>query len=257
MHGPLWIRFAIAAIMLILTPNGISAEDAKPEPRWAEGLFDRLDVNFGTVPYGLDCIPVVTITNRLQVPLRISEVTETALIYKNQPARNGLIPGESVAIELQPKTRHFQGLKMGAVSVEFDRPEWAEVRIPIKGEIRSDLVVYPGRFDFGNVKAGKAASKTIAIKYAGAADWKITAVACQDKSFDALFREVRRESNRAGKTEVNCELTVTRRGDAPTGKIDARVVVELNDPRSKSFEVIVQGEFQDEKVKLSGDAARQ
>jgi hypothetical protein len=61
--------------------------------------------------------------------------------------------------------------------------------------------------------------------------------------------------NKDRKTEVDYEIVVTRRADAPPGKIDTRVAIELDDPRSKSFSIPVTGEAT-ETVKKPGKNAK-
>jgi hypothetical protein len=61
--------------------------------------------------------------------------------------------------------------------------------------------------------------------------------------FEVSFRETRREKKAEGEAEVDCDVTVIRRANAPAGTVETGVVVELDDARQKSFQLLVQGEF--------------
>lgn len=253
MNASLKQRLAIAPLIAVLASIAVSADNTEPNARWAEKLFERPKVDFGTVPKGLDCRPIVRINNNLNVRVRIAEISDSSGMRHRDPPRKNLLPSDSLAIELQPDTRRYMGRKDSSIHVTFDQPEFVQVTIPITGVIRSDLVVYPGQFDFGTVKAGEATTKTIAIRYLGDQNLKIVSAKCPDKTIDVSFQETQREIVEGGKTDIVCELSLTRRADAPTGEIDTHVTVELDDRPAKPFEVIVRGEFREAKSKLERD----
>jgi hypothetical protein len=251
MNACYWCHAAASLAFVLEIATGVhGAEKPKLERGWAEGLLDRREVNLGAVPPGLDCVIVVSITNRLQTPIRIHRVRDsTAGIRCTQPAKKFLQPGESTSFEVRPDTRRYRGKKETHVPIEFDQPEWAEVAIRISWDARTDIVVNPGRFAFDTAKYREVVSKTVSIRHVGAADWKINAASCDDKSFEVSVRETSREKKGDGTTDVISDVTVARRADAPAGKVDTRVLVELDDPKQKSFEILLQGEFGNTTVK--------
>jgi hypothetical protein len=237
-------RLSWVALLITLSASSVSRSESNGEI-WAVKLFDTLEVDCGTVPAGLECPQTVTLTNRSTVAVRISHIPMSKPGLRNlRLDKKTLQPSEMTAFRFAFDTIRFRGLKETGIELQFDQPEFAEVRILVKGETRSDLVVESGRFDLGNVECGQTAIQTISLKYLGDADWRIKQIGCDEKSVGASFKEVRRQTNRDGKTEVECELTATLSPIAPAGKIDAKISVELNDAKSRSFDVIVTGEIQ-------------
>lgn len=232
------------AVLIGIAAGAGAAEKAGLDPQWTEKLFDRTVFDLGVVPAGLDRRPVVTIVNTRKAPIRIRAVVDSgAGVRCTQPAKNVLQPGESTTIEVRPDTRRFRGEKDSVFWVEFDQPEFASTPIRIHWDTRSDLVVNPGRFTFDAAKTGETMSKSVVIRHVGTADWKVKAASCDNKSFEVAVQETRREKKADGTTDVICDVTVTRRADAPAGKVDTRVLIELDDTRQKSFEILLQGEF--------------
>jgi hypothetical protein len=244
--------------MIGIATGASGAEKPALDPQWAEKLFDRTEIDFGVVPAGLVCTRVVSIMNSRRAPIRIRAVRDSgAGVRCTQPAKKILQPGESTTIEVRPDTRRFRGKKESAFWVEFDQPEFADTPIRILWETRTDLVVNPGRFAFGAAKPGSTTSTTVVIRHVGAAHWKIKSASCDDKLFGIAVRETNREKKADGTWDVIYDVTATRRAEAPAGKADTRVLIELDDTRQKSFEILLQGEFGNTAIKQrEGTSAR-
>ncbi|MCA9065519.1 MAG: DUF1573 domain-containing protein, partial [Planctomycetaceae bacterium] len=122
---------------------------------WAEGLIDTQKVDFGVVATGSDVGKVITVRNTLRSQVHISSIQRSCpcLIYKG-PGKTILEPGEETTIELSMDTRKFKHKRDVTLSVYFDAPQFAEVRIPVSAYIRTDVVFEPGRVEFGNLNFG-------------------------------------------------------------------------------------------------------
>src|SRR5579872_304402 len=75
--SPLSVVVLVAAVSTI----AVSAERPNLDARWAEKLFGSTQIDFGSIPIGLECTPVITITNVFKVPIHIANVPGTALVY--------------------------------------------------------------------------------------------------------------------------------------------------------------------------------
>ena len=64
-------------------------------------------------------------------------------------------------------TNRFQHDKSSTVTVTFDQPQYAVVKIPVKVYIRTDVVLTPGSINFGAVDHGAAQERKIELTYAG------------------------------------------------------------------------------------------
>ncbi len=133
-------------------------------------------------------------------------------------------------------TLFWQNVKRSAtLTVTFDRPQWAEVQLRVKGYIRTDVVLSPAQVNFGSVPEGEAGEKTIGIRYAGRGDWKITGVESDSPYLTATVKEADRTGG-----QVGYELEVKLADDAPAGYLNEQLVLLTNDRRSQ-FPVKVEG----------------
>jgi hypothetical protein len=131
-------------------------------------------------------------------------------------------------------TRKFTNLKTSSVVVVFDKPLFAEVRIPIQAYIRTDVVLSPGGVDFQGVPRGAGASRKVAIAYAGREDWKIREVINKSPHLDVSLKETARANNR-----VNYELEVNLKADAPLGVLREQLTLLTDDAANPQIPVLV------------------
>src|SRR5262245_40630073 len=162
------------------------------EARWAEQMFDEREHDFGIVARGTDARYRLKVTNRNSQAVHIADVTTTCGCTAGRPEKETLAPGESTSIEITMNTIKFEGHKPSSMTVVFDRPAHAEVRIPIRAFIRRDVVLTPGGARFGTVSRGSIAEQTVDIAYAGRADWKIKNVITKNPHVAAEAVETRR-----------------------------------------------------------------
>ena len=94
-------------------------------------------------------------------------------------------------------TQRFSHRKDSNLIVTFDRPLFAEVRIPITAYIRTDVVFNPGSVNFGAVEEGKSASKSVTISYAGRADWKIERLKINNSHLSGTIKQTSRVGGQA------------------------------------------------------------
>src|SRR5262249_16174956 len=165
-------RAMLSGGVLLIAINTLQAQDS----RWAERMFAEHEHDFGVVARGTDAKYRLKITNNSPQTVHIADVTTTCGCTAARPAQDTLAPQESTFVEITMNTIKIEGHKPSSVTVVFDRPAHAEVRIPIRAFIRRDIVLTPGGARFGTVTRGAGADKTIDVDYAGRGDRKVRGI---------------------------------------------------------------------------------
>ena len=208
---------------------------------WAERMFSDLSHDFGNVARGADVKHVLTIENPYEETVRIVSIDKTCGCTQAQASQTEIGTHDSATIEVAMDTRKFMNEKKSNVIVTLAFTNASgltaqeTVRVPIRAYIRTDVVVEPGAASFGNVEVGQTDSRTLAVKYAGRADWAITGVEATSPYVNARLGE--RMVPAPG--QVRYELDVTLAGDAPIGEIKDRLILRTNDGAGQTVPVLV------------------
>src|SRR5579871_3267869 len=136
------------------------------DPQWAHKMFEKLDHDFGVVPSGADLKYKLKVTNKYQQQVHILSVSSSCGCTAAKPLKDTLASEESTYLDISMDTRRFQHLKETALTVTFDQPLFAQVRIPVKAYINPDVLLNPGAAQFGPITRGKDELRRIAISYA-------------------------------------------------------------------------------------------
>jgi Protein of unknown function (DUF1573) len=211
------------------------------ETRWAERMFSELSHDFGVVARGADVKYRLKITNNLQQPVHIASVTTSCGCTAARPESDLLASGESTYVVIVMNTIKFEGHKPSSVTVVFDRPAPAEVRIPVQSFIRRDLVLSPGGAQFGPVVNGESVNRTIHISYAGRNDWKIRDVICKNPHLEAHVVETQRSAG-----SVKYDLRVTLKEGAPLGSFRDQLILVTSDSGNAHIPVLIDGQVEAE-----------
>jgi hypothetical protein len=220
---------------LIVGLGGIEAHAQE----WAEKMFDKLNHDFGVVARGADARYRLKLTNKYQPAVHIASVTTSCGCTAAKPSQDTLASLESAYIEITMDTRKFQHEKNSSVTIVIDQPLHAEVRIPIKAYIRTDVVLTPGGAEFGAVAKGTDWERTIAVAYAGRGDWKIKEVVSKNPNVTAKVVETRRDAS-----NVSYDLKVTLKGAAPVGELRDQLTLVTTDVSNPYIPVLVAGRLE-------------
>ena len=140
-------------------------------------------------------------THRFQVKnlyretVHISGVKTTCGCSVARPSQTTLASGEVASIDVtmdMRKTRNNATKKSAVLTVIFDQPAFAEVKIPVTARVRKDLVLAPGSADFTGVDQGEAASRTLKLRYAGRANWSVKQIEVSSPHLSARLEETKR-----------------------------------------------------------------
>jgi uncharacterized protein DUF1573 len=180
---------------------------------WADGLFEELSRDFGSVPRGPTLKHPYRIVNNTGAPVHIAGVRVSCGCVSASALKNDLGPGEETAILANMDTRRFSGVKTVTIYVTFDQPRYQEVRLWIQANARDDVSVSPDTIAMGQVKRGTEPSSAVAVTFLGNGLSQITEMKSDSNYILPTLKEVRRAAN-----EVSYELTARLRSDTPVGK---------------------------------------
>ena len=232
------VQMLLVGLVVALAGAQANAQDAF---KWARDMFEKQDHNFGVVARGSDTRYRLKVTNKYVETVHISNVTTSCGCTAAKPSADTLASRESAYIELTMDTKKFQHQKDSSVTVVFDRPLYAEVRIPVHAYIRSDVVLTPGGAQFGPVSPGADAERKIDIAYAGRGSWKIKDVISKNPNVVAKVVETRRDSQ-----YVNYNLLVSLKGTAPLGELRDQLTLVTDDGSNPYIPVMVEGRVEAE-----------
>lgn len=258
-------RLAFLAL-LAAAPVGLAqsspSKAAPPKHPWANKLFlpdilkdptqpapPAVTHDFGTVPAGTVCSHTFTLTNIYDVPLQVVDVRLDCGCLKAFPPNKVLQPNESADFTVTMNAALFKGkaTKRMLVTVGPGYVSTAELRL--SAESREDVALTaPGLIDFGIVSQGKAAEKSIGLKYTGAMkDWKVEPANAPGGAYTVDVKETAR-----GFLGTEYRITVGLKDTAPAGPLSDSVVLKTNDPNTPTVTVAIAGRVQPP-VRVSGE----
>jgi hypothetical protein len=234
------MRAVCACAVLGLWGGAVSAQDAS----WADKMFDKAKVEFGSVARGADTRAKLTITNKYLEDVHIQSITSSCgCAQVGKPGKDTLKSLETTEFDLTINTRQYTGDRNVAVTVTFDLPFYAQVRIPVHCFIRTDVVIEPGGAEFGSIAGGAGAEKTLNITYAGRDSWKVVRVDAKNPHVAYKLVETARGGGR-----VQYGLTVQIKPDAPIGEIRDQLVLHTDDAGNPTIPVLVEARVEAEYV---------
>lgn len=198
---------------------------------WADGLFEELAKNFGSVPRGPTLAHPFRLTNSTNQPVHISGVRVSCGCVSASALQTTLAPGESTAIQAHMDTRRFLGNKSVTIFVTFDQPNWEEVRLQVTARSHDDLIVSPEGLNFGQVKQGSKPSASVTVTFIGTST-EITKVEQESNYIQTEFKETRREGG-----EIAYQVTANIRSDAPVGHWYSEVWLTTNNANMSRIRV--------------------
>jgi hypothetical protein len=192
---------------------------------WADALFDELSKDFGSVPHGPALTHAFHITNNTGRPVHIAGARVSCGCVSVSVYEQTLAPGQSTAVQATMDTRRFYGVKSVTIYVQFDQPQWDEVRLWVQANSRDDINVTPDSFSLGQAKRGSSPSAKVTVTLLGRNPWRVVELNRESNYIQADLKEVHREAN-----EVTYEVTATLRADTPVGKWYSDIWLKTNNP---------------------------
>jgi hypothetical protein len=219
-HSVLWLALA----GLVLSCSAATAGQAT--------LFNEVTKDFGSVPKGTLLTHQFRLSNPTRAPLHVAKLRTSCNCATAALAQNDVPPGESTVLAITIDTHKFSGHRTFTIYVDIDRPFVEEARLVLQAVSREDVMLNPGRLDFGRIKKGTPAKAAVAIEYHGPLAWSLTAIENSNGYLKPQVDEVSRLSG-----QVTYQLTVQLREDLPVGDWHAEVWLRTNDPATPRIRV--------------------
>jgi hypothetical protein len=206
---------------------------------WADGMFDELNRDFGSVPRGQLLTHPFRLVNNTGVPVTISSVRVSCGCTSAQALQSTLQPGQETAILARMDTRRFYNTKTVTIYVQFSQPRFEEVRLWVQANSRDDVSFSPDSIALGRVKRGSTPSGAMQVSFLGDGQTRITEIKSDSAFVTPKLTEVRREGG-----EVTYEISAKVRSDTPAGKWYTDVWLKTNNPTMPKLRVPVTVEIE-------------
>ncbi len=201
----------------------ISACGSANAAGWAEGLFQELNKDFGSVPRGPALVHQFKIKNNTSETISISGVRVSCGCVSASVAKSQILPNEETFVLTSMDSTRFSGSKSVTVYVSFDKPRYDEVRLLVQAYGRNDFAVSPEKFDFGQIKRGKANEVKTTLRFYGFPNLEIVDAKTESNYVKAKFNLIKREGN-----DVIYEAFAIIRADIPVGKWFSDILFTTN-----------------------------
>lgn len=217
-------RFSLAATVALLMSAPTFAAT------WAEGMFEELSRDFGSVPRGPMLTHSYRLTNNTGQTVRINSVAVSCGCTTATAMQGVLAPGQSTTVQADMDTTRFIGPKTVTIFVRFDQPRWEEVRLAITANSRTDFAVTPESFAFGPISRGSSVSRNTTVTFSGG-------TVLNHVSADSNYVQLSAKAVRNTGFETAYEVTATLRPDTPVGKWYTDVWLNTNNPGAPRIRV--------------------
>lgn len=229
MH-PAWrLAFVIALGLFVLAVDEASAQ------KWANDMFADRDHDFGTVAKNSEAVHEFQFKNLYQEELVIRSVRSSCGCITPSYTKQRVKSLETGAIVAKYNTDKFVGNRSATITITFEKPYYAEVQLTASGVIRGDVVMEPGKVDFGSASNFTDVRKSLVVDYrGGVSNWKIVDVISSFPHVRVSLQETQRQRGRVVYT-VNVRLLP----ELATGRHQTELMLVTNDPNNREIPVTI------------------
>jgi hypothetical protein len=199
---------------------------------WADGLFEELHRDFGTVPHGSMLSHPFRLTNRSHQTVKVHSLRVSCGCTVASMPTAVIPPGQSTVLTAQMDTRRFLGPKTVTIYVQFEQPVWEEVRLSVTANSRQDLAVTPETLAVGKMQRGESPVRAVTVSFLGDPSWQIAGAACESSYVTASVRELRRQGG-----EAVYEVAARMRPDVPVGRWFTDIWLTTNQPSAPRLRI--------------------
>ncbi len=223
----------VGLVCLALAATPAKAQD------WAQSMFRELSHDFGTVAAYGKTEYRFPVTNKYKEDMHLIDVRSSCGCTSPSITKQTLKTGETAEVVAVFNTQSFRGQRSAVLTVTLGEPYAAQVQLRISGFIRGDVVLNPASVNFGRVRQGSPAERTIDISYAGRNDWKLMDVRSANEYLQAELKETRR-----GGGLVDYRLTVRLKEGAPQGYLNDQLSLLTSDAQGNRIPLDVEGKIE-------------
>jgi hypothetical protein len=196
---------------------------AQAHAGWADGMFDEISRDFGSVPHGTTLVHPFRVVNNTGTTVRIADIRLSCNCTTARAMNTVLAPGQETAIIATMDTRRFYNSKNVTIYVRFDQPKFDEVRLWVQANSREDVSFSSDGIAFGRVKRGGAPVGKITVSFQGDGSTQVMKVRSDSNYVQPTLKEITRNGG-----EVTYEVAARIRSDTPAGKWYTDVWLETN-----------------------------
>lgn len=211
---------------------------------WYQNLTNDRTHHFGKVARASNQARLFEFVNNTGSDLYLTNVRTSCGCTKPKIMTPHVKPGETAKLNAVFDTLNFYGERGATVTLSLKKVgayvEYGELQFSVKGNIRRDVVLSPGMFDFRDLANSEAAQKTAKVMYAGRSDWKILEVKSTNPNVQAEVREIDRKPTR-GATATTYEMVVKVSDQQAAGPFNEVLTIVTNDPKTNGMPVKVSG----------------
>lgn len=229
---------SVATTLATSVIGGTGISVAQDSSEWAYKLFEKRSHDFGTVARGAETVYRLKMKNIFEQEVHIAEIRKNCGCTNAKPEKETLKSLEETYIAIEMNTVKFENLKTSSIVVVIDRPQFAEVTIPIQAYIRRDVVLQPGAAQFGSVYRDDKNDKVLKLQYAGRDDWRIKDIKTNHEHITAKVVETNRGSGR-----VDYDVIVELSQSAPIGSLRQYMTIVTDDEKSPHVPVLVEADI--------------
>lgn len=212
---------------------------------WANKMFDKLEIKFGSVARLSDTTFKITVKNPYVEQIQITSLSTSCgciswtdkqfpIAIPSKGERELTIRLDTVGHAGDKRVRAYAAL------LEPTRGLVGNVTIPVEGRIRSDFEVRPSYVGFGPIDLGKGYIQRIGINYIGGRpDWKILQAKVSNPHLTAQVVEKSRSGGSA-----TYEATVQIDANAPLGVLRDQLILTTNDVGDSTIAIPVEAKVE-------------
>lgn len=223
------LRICLLSFMVL---GGASASAQE----WATKMFEETSHDFLAVARGSKCEHHFEFKNIYKEDVHVASVRSSCGCTTPSVTKSTLGTRETGAIVATFNTTSFSGSKSATITVVFDRPYYAEVRLQVSGYIRTDVVVEPPEIAFGEVPEGETKEVAIRVTRRGRPDWRI-----EDVRSECTDLAVRLGKPEITNNSVQYPLVVRMKESMPVGELRERLSLVTNDANAPRIELSTSG----------------
>lgn len=203
---------------------------------WASKMFETTSHDFGAVARGSKTEFHFSFKNLYKEDVHVAAVRSSCGCTTPSVTESTLKTFETSAVVAKFNTTSFSGTKAATITVVFDRPYYAEVRLQVSGYIRTDVIVEPAEVAFGEVVEGTEKEVALTVTRRGRLDWKIEDVRSQSDDLAVRLGEPKRTGN-----AVQYPLVVRMKESMPIGELREHLTLVTNEPTGSKLQLAVSG----------------
>ena len=203
---------------------------------WARKMFETTSHDFGSVARHAKAEHQFVFSNLYVEDVHVSGASASCGCTSTSILNPWLKCYQQGAIVAKFNTGRFSGSRSATITVTFDRPSRATVRLQVKGHIRTDVTLEPGGVVLGDVDRGTPVTRSITVTRTGRPDWKILEVRSANPHLSGEVIDTQSDGYR-----VRATLQVRLHPDAPLGYIRDHLILVTNESTGSTVPVQVQG----------------